>query len=130
MSETSLHTNEAAPLSVVRRLPPEDIRVGDDVALYEITCQVPSFMWCGADPITLPVDRPVRLTYLASDHQIPLKVKSICLPLVLCELPEKKHRVFDVRQVQLVRVDPEFATQVRKAFSSRKKVKKRKRKGE
>lgn len=128
MSKLSIQSNDGTALTTVRRLPPEDIRVGDDVALYEITYQVPSFLWCGADPVTLPTDRPVQLTYMACDNPTPLKVKGVCLPFVLCEAIDEVHHVYDVRQVQLVRLDERFASLVRRVTRTKSRKSKRKRK--
>lgn len=115
-------------LNAARRLAPEDVRVGDDVAIVEITYQVPSFLWCGADAVTMPPERPVRMTYLHAMDQGPLRVESVCLPFVLCQPMKGRGRVLDVRQVQLARLDACFADQVRSAQKSKKSRKKKSRK--
>lgn len=120
-SETS-----ALELKVAKRLHPEDICVGDDIALSEVAYQYLSFHWCGADATILPPERPVRVTFLPphGDNQ-PLKIKSVCLPFVLCETVNGKHKLYDVRQIQFVKLDSDFAQKVRDAFNEKKESKKK-----
>ena len=118
-------------ITVARKLHPEDISVGDDVALSEVSYQFPSFFWCGADHAILPPESQVRITFLPIEEPQTLKVKSICLPFVLCTLADGKHQVYDVRQVQLVRLDRGFAQKVRdsrKKKGSKKKLRMKNRK--
>jgi hypothetical protein len=117
-----------ATLKCAKKLPAEDIAVGDFVALGEIGCQLPSFFWCGADTTMWPPDQPVHITFLPFGDREPLKVKSVCLPFVLCELPNGKPKVHDVRQVQLLKLDHGFAQTVCEEFNKKKKNKKKKRK--
>ena len=119
-----------AELKVARTLPSEDISVGDDVAISEIAYQYPSFLWPDADTTMLPPHQKVRITFQPFEDYLPMKVKSICLPFVLCEMHNDKHQVLDIRQIQLVKLDPAFAKEVRKSLksdteSTRKTTKKR-----
>ena len=103
---------------VVRKLHGEDIAVGDYVALSQVTWQIPSFCWCPADTTMLPPEQPVRITFLTRDEPMPQRVVSVCLPYVLCRLPDGKHTVQDIRQVQLVRLDARFAAAAQRAWES------------
>lgn len=47
----------AVELKVARRLAAEDISVGDEVAVSEVSYQYPSFLWTGADTMMFPPDR-------------------------------------------------------------------------
>lgn len=110
----------ASERTAARKLHPEDICVGDDVALSEVVFQYPSYMWCGADTTMLPPDQKVQVTFLPWESPQPLKVQSICLPFVLCKQVNGKSEMLDIRQVQLVRLDFEFASRARKALNSNK----------
>ena len=121
-------------LTAARKLHPEDISVGDAVTVGQVSYQFPSFVWCGVDQSILPADRIVRLVFLPTEFEL-LTVKSICVPFVFCKTLEGKHAVYDVRQVELMKLDQGFAATVRegrkqdtKADKTRKSKKKRKKK--
>ena len=111
-------------LKFARILHPEDISEGDDVALSRISYQFPTFLWCSADLAFASRDQKVDITFVPSDEPRPYIVKSVCLPFVLCESEKGKHKVFDTRLVQLMKLDREFATSVRNAFEHDGKTKK------
>lgn len=125
-------------LTAARRLHPEDIQIGDNVALAHVSYQYPSFLWCGVDLAMLPADRIVQLSFLPSEFEL-LVVKSICLPFVFCKSNDGQHKVFDLRQSELMKVDRAFAASVRKGHKldsrsskngKKKKRQKRKRKSQ
>jgi len=121
----------ADALKVSRRVHPEDFNVGDHVAISEIIYEYGTFCWCGLDSYQYPPDELIRLTVRPSEGHQPLTVKSICLPLVHVKKIDGKHTVLDLRQTQLVRLDPTFAAAVRKSYKSdlrKEKKKKRKKK--
>ena len=105
-------------LTVARRLHPEDIGIGDHLAILLVSHEFPSSLWCGVDVTRLPPEQTVRLTFLPYEEFECLKVKSVCLPFVLCKSCRNRHKVIDVRQVQLAKLDPAFARAVRKHASS------------
>jgi len=84
---------------------PEDLVVGDDVAISAMTYQLGTFVWCDIDSFQFPPDELIQLTFLANDDHQPQKIKSICLPFVLCQKINKKHVVYDFRQLQLKKRD-------------------------
>lgn len=124
-SESGQTELEDSQLKVSRRLHPEDIAIGDDVAVSEIAYQYASFMWFGVDSSILPPHETVQLTFFPSGDHEPLTVKSVCLPFVLCERAEAQHLVIDLRQTQLVRLDKSFANSVRAALKSNDSIKKK-----
>ena len=100
-------------LNVARRLHPEDLKVGDDIVITEVSHQFGTFVWCGLDSFQFPADEVVTLTYLANDNHFPQKVVAICLPFVLCEQVDSKHVIHDVRSLQFARLEPSFAEAAR-----------------
>jgi hypothetical protein len=91
----------------------EDLRVGHDVALLNETFEFPSFLWDCSGPTLRPQD-VVRIECRARDAGTPQRVRGICLPFVFLEAPDGGHRTIDLRRVQLVRLDREYARMVRK----------------
>lgn len=123
-------------LTVSKKLHPEDIVIGDAVAVSETVYQYISFSWCGVDTTRLPPEEVVKVPCLSHDAS-PLIVQSVCLPYVLCKKFDGKHLIVDVRQNQLVRLNKAFARLARAALklnddddktSRKSKDKKRKRK--
>ena len=104
-----------AELTVAKPLHPEDIAVGDDVAILLTSSQYPTFNWYGFDTSILPIEQPITITYLPYGDQEALIVEQVCLPFVLCKTFENRHRYLDVRQVQLARLNKSFAAADRKA---------------
>ena len=113
-------------LSASRRVHPEELAVGDYVALKAVSYEYPSFLWCGADPVTLPPDQPVRITFLPHRDNAPLKVTAICLPFILCSTHNSGEKLFDLRKTQFVKLDSDFARAARKALSRQEKKAKKK----
>ena len=104
-----------AELTVAKPMHPEDIAVGDDVAILLTSSQYPTFNWYGFDTSILPIEQPITITYLPYGDQEALVVEQICLPFILCKTFENRHRYLDVRQVQLARLNKSFAAADRKA---------------
>ncbi|MBX3442693.1 MAG: hypothetical protein KF774_09800 [Planctomyces sp.] len=115
MKTASLTTSES---SLAKPIAAEDLCAGQDVAVLHELHEVPSFFWCQME--TLPPDELVRLRALPRDSGLPLKVRSVCLPFVLVDTPTEGSRLLDTRRLQLVRLDREFARQVRKKLRDRK----------
>lgn len=113
--------SRTAELPASQKLHPEDLALGDDVVISEVCYQYPSYCWSTVDRTVLPPHLPVNITFMAPGSHTPHKVKSICLPYVLCESVEGKHEVFDVRQVRMTRLDREFARLVRENHDAKSK---------
>ena len=102
-------------LTVAKPLHPEDIAIGDDVAILFTSSQSASYNWYGFDTSILPIEQPIAITYLPYGDQEALVVEQICLPYVVCKTFDDRHRYLDVRQVQLARLNKSFAAADRKA---------------
>jgi hypothetical protein len=100
------------------RVPPEDLRRGDDVAILNEIHEIPSFLWdCGSAPGTSgPL---IRVQTWPHQAGAPLHVQTICLPFVLVETPTGEAQTLDVRQVQLVRLSGDYARRARKRLRKR-----------
>lgn len=113
----------ATQSTAAKLLHPEDISVGDDVTLAMQSYDYPSFVWAMADPTIMPPDQTIRLSYTPQEISKPFKVVAVCLPFVLCEKVDGKFITFDVRNVQLMRLSPEFADVARMGYASKKRKK-------
>lgn len=126
MNATNLQSDideTVAQSAAAKLLHPEDISVGDNVALAIQSYNYPSFFWCMADPAIMPPDETVRLSFLPTGTSKPFKVVAVCLPFVLCEKVDGKYQTFDVRRVQLMRLAPEFAELARMGYANKKRKK-------
>ena len=108
-------TSTSGDSYVSRSLPPEDLCRGDFVAILQEIAEWPSFFW-HCDAQLLPPHEPVRIASRGSDGGTPLKVKAICLPFVFVKKPCGQHRLLDVRQHRLVRLNEQYARAVWKAM--------------
>ena len=119
-------------LQSARRIHPEDLVVGDDIAITEVSYQYGTFAWCALDTFKYPADEVITLTYRPTEDHFPQKVVSICLPFLLCEKIDGKHIIHDVRSLQLTRLESGFAKSARDAYKadgdseSKEKAKKKK----
>ncbi|TWT76818.1 hypothetical protein Pla123a_22410 [Posidoniimonas polymericola] len=119
-------TTKANTPTLAKTLAPEELRVGEYVAVLNEVVEVGSFCW-NADPSLLPPDQPVRIVIRSQEPGTPLRVRSICLPFVLVKRPCGQHRTLDVRGCQLVRLDRVYARAARDACRGPKKKGKRRR---
>lgn len=101
-------------IAVARVLAPEELCIGDFVAMLHVTYELPSFYWC-ADSFRIPHDEPVRIQLIPDGGGLPLKVRSICLPFVFVKDPDGKHHTLDVRKCRLARLHRDYAKIVWKA---------------
>jgi hypothetical protein len=102
----------AASTSLAASVAPEDLKRGDYVAVLNEIIQFPSFLWFDS---SLNSDQDiVRTRWIPTESGTPLKVKAICLPFVLVKSPFRVPETIDVRRVQLVRLNDDYARQVRK----------------
>jgi hypothetical protein len=82
--------------TLARALAPEDVRLGDHVALLDEIFELPSFWWC-ADSSLHPREQLVRIRMIPTQENVPLKVKSVVLPFVLAKNPVGEKRTLDRR---------------------------------
>lgn len=90
---------------------PEDLNFGDYVAALNVVYQFPSYMWC-CDSAPVEPHEPVMVQFRAPGAGTPLKIKAICLPFVFVKCPNGTVQTLDVRQIQLVRLNSEYASTV------------------
>jgi len=114
---------DSTQATAAKLLHPEDISVGDEITPAIWSYDYPSFFWCMADPAIMPPDETIRLSFLPSVANKPFKVVAVCLPFVLCEKVDGKFQTFDVRKVQLMRLNPDFAELARMGFATKKRKK-------
>ncbi|MFV0445862.1 MAG: hypothetical protein ACK5Q5_19975 [Planctomycetaceae bacterium] len=111
-------SRQAPPPSLAATVAPEDLRLGDLIALLNETWEWPSFMW-RMDSAALPPDEPVRVRARSRSAGLPLKVEAICLPFVFTEDPYRQFRTLDIRQVEIVRLEQRYARMVWKRLRQR-----------
>ncbi len=117
-------TERSSVTTVAARIAGEDIDQGDYVTVLNEIVELPSFLWsCTAT--TLPADEPVRTLYKPRDAGQPYKVFAVCLPFVYVKRPRGGVHVIDIRQQQLVRLDPDRSRAIWKQM--RKTLKKKRR---
>ncbi len=99
-------------ISVSRQLRPDDIRVGDYVAVLNV-----SYEWAGfscMDPTGNP-GQVQRATLIPNKTSPPVRIEAVCVPfLFVVDVKGKRHMV-DMRRVKLARVSRRFGNTV---FSS------------
>lgn len=91
--------------SLARALPPEDVRTGQYVSVLHV---VDEYLPLFCDVSTMRGLRPLQMLLLPSCGGTPLKVVEVCLPFVLFERPDGKHRTLDVRRYRLERVSKRY----------------------
>ncbi len=89
-----------------RSLPPEDIAAGQYVTVLHEVCEF--LPWdCRQEASWRPV-QPLRTLCLPESGGVPMKVIQVCLPFVLVERPNGRHRTLDVRRYKLARVSDQY----------------------
>ena len=112
--------------SMSRSLPPEDILVGQYVTVLHVVGEYLPFD-CDSDAACRGV-HPLRTLWLPDSGGMPMRVIQVCLPFVLVERPNGRHRTLDVRRYKLARVSDQYGEEVfrhiREDCEKRKKEKK------
>ena len=94
-----------------RSLPPEDIRVGQYVAVQHVVHEcTPCF--CNSDPQWRPLRIMRTLELPWKGGGVPMRVVEVCLPFVLVQRPNGRHRTLDVRRYRLARVSNRYGQEV------------------
>ena len=102
-----------------RTVSPEDLAVGDYIAITRYVIEAPSFFWC-CDESIRQREELARIWLMPRDIQPPLKVYDICLPFVLTKTADRRYKSLDLRMLQVVRVDPKYGRKVRKRYRKHK----------
>lgn len=103
--------------TTARVIAPEDVRRGDYVAVISEIVELPSFLW--SEMISCGDEKIVRVHKLPSEGGEPMKVKSLCLPFVFVERPNRQFQTIDVRLSKLVRLQNDYARTVWKSLRAR-----------
>ena len=106
--KTDVSTTENT--TVAASVAPEDLKIGDFVAVLNEVIEYPSFFWFDLDATNR--DELVRIRYIPSGSGMPLKVKAICLPFVFVKPPIGQSETVDIRKVQLVRLNERYGKTV------------------
>ena len=110
-----------------RTIAPEDIRVGEHVAILKVSYEYLSFLWCFDS--TGDKSTPVRVTFLPfQDVGQPLKVLAVCLPFVVVSRSNSRKFSIDVRACQIGRVHEDYVAAMKPDKKPEKKKKERKKK--
>ncbi|MCA9200577.1 MAG: hypothetical protein KDA87_23720 [Planctomycetales bacterium] len=120
MKTKSATKSTARQTTVAQRIAGEDIRPGDYVTVLSEIVELPSFLWCCSD-ISLPADEPVKTRFLPTDAGEPVRVTAVCLPFIYAKNTDGTIETFDIRQQQLVKLDPQVGRAVWKKMRKRRK---------
>ena len=112
--------------SLATSVAPEDLKCGDYVTALSTVYEFPSFLW--DDSALGNRHDVVRVRFSCYGDRTPMKVLQICLPFVYVQSFSKDRTTIDVRQLQLVRLDQQYAKSVWSVEKSSSKSKKKKRK--
>ena len=108
----------------VKTLAPEDVQVGEYVAVTSETVEFPAHLLdCGFQSQS----EPVRMRFLPYRNVgDPLKVLAVCLPFVVVKKVEQKSATkLDLRQCALARLGKDYVKAVRKSKRTKVKTKKK-----
>ena len=99
MNKNSEEIEQSKDMTLVRPLAPEDIRRGTHVAVLYFVLEYLPF---GCDEAWQQPMKPRRVEVLPGPESgTPLRVREVCLPYILVEHPDGKHRTIDVRRYRL-----------------------------
>jgi hypothetical protein len=98
--------NMGNELNVARSLAPEDLEVGQYVA---ITAVVHEVYLCAQLERGYGPYEPVRLVCTECSDGAPLKVLAVCIPFVLVADGDGQRRPLDIRRHRLARLPKEYA---------------------
>ncbi len=112
--------------SLAVRVAPEDLKIGDFVAVLNEIAEYPAIVWC--DPGVDAADDLVRVQFCATDAGMPLKIKALCLPFVYVASPVGATQTLDLRRIQLVRLKKRYSKTIWKDLRKKSSRKKRSRK--
>ena len=113
----------APEIATARTIAPEDIQVGDNVALLQVGFEFPTFLW---NDSCHDRDTPVRISF--RPHQSigePLKVLAVCLPFIVVSNTYQRRFAVDIRACRLGRLNADYV-RAYKPNNTKKKKKKRK----
>lgn len=101
-------TETSEPATAARTIGPEDLQRGDYVSVLNEIVEVPLCCWLDP-PANRPPEEPIRIRMMACDAGTPLKVQAVCLPFVFVRHADGRTESLDVRRVQLVGINRNYA---------------------
>ena len=111
-----------AGISLASSVAPEDLHLGDFVAILDEIIEFPSFLWDQSSSSNS--DNLVRVQFSPEYPGAPLKVRAICLPFLYVKSASGNTFSLDVRRLRLVRLKTKYAKRIwrdfRKARADRK----------
>lgn len=111
--KTAIETNETF-VTTARTVGAEDLLRGDYIAVTNFLSEYPSFAWCDEGFRLLP-NVPVKIWWTGSRcSNGPLKVRDVCLPFLLVKTYDRKWLQLDMRTIQFVKLQAQFARKARK----------------
>ena len=117
---------ELSASAAAKKTHPEDLCVGDDVAVAEQVLQFPSYCWDECNSMFESKEQPVRISFQSLDPFEAYKVTALCLPFVMVTNRQEKAKVFDLRLTRLFRLSASFAESFRKQKKKKVKAKSKK----
>jgi len=103
--------------ALARPVAPEDIRPGVYIAILYVALEY----FTGCDESWQPL-RLRRIDILpGADGGTPLRVREVCLPYLLVEQPDGRHRTIDVRRYRLAVLSERYAEKSIKRLAARPK---------
>lgn len=105
--------------TTARRLPPEDIRPGQYVAIMHVVSEREAWPW-ETDGLA-EGEHIVRRLRVPGKTGPPMQVAEVCLPFVLVRTARGPCRMLDVRRIRLALVSPQFGEFIFEQVKARKK---------
>lgn len=109
-----------ATSGLAKGLAPEEVRVGDFVAVLHEVYEFPSFFW-DCDSQLSSREEIVRMLFTPDFAGEPLEVRAVCLPFVMVKPMKGKPWQVDVRRKRLARLDAQYIAAWQTAWKKRKK---------
>ena len=108
----------AADTTLAKVLAPEDVRVGDYIAVLDEVYEYPAIVWLCDPPLT-DQEEIVRVRLRPRETAPPLRVLDACLPYVFVKPPRGKPKTLDLRSCRLARLDRDYAKHVWKELGKK-----------
>lgn len=105
----------APAASLAKPLAPEDVRLGDYVAILDEEYEYPAIVWYCEPPMGREQEL-IRVRVRPSETGGPLRVIDACLPFVFVKPPKGEGRTLDLRAVRLARLNRDYARRVCKTL--------------
>ncbi len=110
----------AVNTTLAKVLAPEDVCVGDYIAVLDEVFELPAIAWLCDPPLSSQEDI-IRVRLRPREATPPLRVKAVCLPYVFVKPPRGKSKTLDLRSCRLARLNSGYAKRVWKSLGKKKK---------